>query len=250
MKLSPVSIIEPYLKVLVYGAPGAGKTTLACSGHAHPKMGKTVVANIEGGMLSVSKTSALTTDQLRTMAELEELFACIAHRKAGFEDVRTIVIDSGTELQTVLLDEIVDDASKRGGKARTGPDDVQLQDYGTCTKRMQRLFRQFRDLPCHVIVTALVREVFPPATRQRPNPAPVTAHPDFTRKLSNSVMGYFDHVWYMWREDDKHYLLTQDAGIHRGKTRGPNFAAALGPKVENPNLGVLLDTLIKTQGQS
>jgi len=51
--------------------------------------------------------------------------------------------------------------------------------------------RWFRDLPCNVIVTALVREEAPAPTKSRPRPDPTLAYPDFTRKLANKVRGYF-----------------------------------------------------------
>jgi len=102
-KLIPVSQIEPYLKILVYGEPGAGKTTFACSGHNHPQMGEVVVINIEGGMLAVAGTSAKATEQVTTIEEVEAMFWSIKAKRAPYDKVKTVVVDSGTEFQTVML---------------------------------------------------------------------------------------------------------------------------------------------------
>ena len=104
---------EQQLRLLLYGEPGSGKTTLACSGHNHPEMGEVMVINIEGGMLAVSGTSAKATEQVTTIEEVEEIFWHIKARKAPYDKIKTVVVDSGTEFQTVMLGEIVRNEDKK-----------------------------------------------------------------------------------------------------------------------------------------
>lgn len=238
-----------FIKALVYGPPGSGKTTLACSGHSHPPMGETLVMNIEGGMLSVSNTAARVTEKITTSKDVEKLFWSLAQGDKEYENVGTLVVDSGTELLTVVLEQVVAAKVKKDAQKKRTIDEVYLEDYGAVTRILSRTFRQLRDLPMNVIVTALVRERGPAPTPTNSNPRPTEAYPDFTKRLAASVMGYFDHVWAMSRDDSGvHHMLTQKHGIHLAKTRGHEFATALGLAVKNPNLADIYDTLIRTQG--
>ncbi len=86
---------------------------------------------------------------------------------SGFHDdpdfLFLISIDSFTEVFSVLRDQAqetrVGRASKRlQGKAELADlevDFVDRDDYGIATNQARKLLRRFRDLPCHVVLTAL-----------------------------------------------------------------------------------------------
>lgn len=244
-----------YLKAIVYGRPGSGKTTLAASGHDTDGMRDTLVADFEGGCLSISDTTALVTPLIRTLADIEKLYVSLSTKAEGFENVNLLVLDSGTKFQEIILADIMRKnveagASKKDGTPRT-EDDLELQDYGKATKICMRILQRFRDLPMHVIVTALAKETSPEATLQRPNPPPTDCRPDFMKKLGEHAMAYFDHVWLMARDSEsgEHSMLTQRKGIYTAKTRGHAFAEALGDVVTNPKLPEILGLLQETQGK-
>lgn len=234
MKLRAATDIPHKLNCLIYGDPGAGKTTLACSwGEDH---GQILVVNIEGGVLAVAKNKqVMVTEKISTTVQLQELFENIIHKREGYI-FETIVIDSATELMTIILEEV------SGGR-----DTIHLKDYGTMTTIMKRWMRKFRDLPCHVIVTALVKEKYATNKDGQPFGDPIDVRPYFTNKLAISVNGYFDHVWYLkqtWAEGKSiRHLLTQPTDVYFAKTRLSEFTNALTPVVVNPTIANIYQKL-------
>lgn len=252
LKIKKASEVEQYLKLLVYGDPGVGKTTLAGTADGHPNMGPVLVANIEGGVLSIADTDCDTTEQLRTTAEVEELFWALANKGDGFDKYRTLVVDSATELQTIDLEGIVAESLKKKKQADRDPDDIYLEDYGKSTARLKRIFRHMKDLPMHVVVTALCKREMPQNAHKMTNPQPRQVGPSLTSKLATSLMGYMDCVWYYYGTTNEEgetvrNLLTQREGPYMAKTRGQSFSRELGKVVENPHLGRIFDLLIKTE---
>lgn len=242
MKITSVADTALPLKLLVYGDPGVGKTTLAASANQHPKMEGTLFLNVEGGMLSVRGTGVKSTDQVSSVAEAEELMMMLARGAKELEGIQTVVIDSGTELQTLDLAQIAAHEARK--KTDRSIDVLHMQDYGLSTRRMSRIFRSFRDLPQHVIVTALVKRIVPEGASK-----PALVQPSFTAKLSTSVCGYMDMVWFMQRQGEDRMVLTQESMPYVAKTRGNRFAAKIGQVVKNPDLSELYETLLQTEGQ-
>lgn len=244
IEIKPVSQTDKFLKVLVYGDAGVGKTSLAATATQNKAMEKTLIVNVEGGMLSITGSGAMATEQIKSIKDVEDIMWALSSKQEGFEHYNTCVIDSGTELQTLDLEEIAEAARKKNSSREV--DTVYLEDYGKSTTRLKRIFRHFRDLPMNVIVTALVKREMPPMQSQKRDPIRVL--PQFTAKLGDSLMGYVDAVWYMYEDDGVRHLLTQPEGPYMAKTRGHNFSAAIGKDVENPNLSELYDILQKTEG--
>lgn len=245
IEIRPVNEVDKYLKVLLYGDPGCGKTTLAATVTQNPAMEKTLVVNIEGGMLSIVETCAMATKQITSIKEVEDIMWALTRKDKGFEHYNTVILDSGTELQTIDLEWIVAQARKK--KSDRDLDDVHIDDYGKSTKRLQRIFRHFRDLPMNVIITALEKREMPPAESVRKEP--IKVYPAFTKVLSDRLQGYMDSVWYLYIDGDgKRQMLTQKKGPCAAKTRGHRFSEALGLTVENPNFSDIYNLLQTTEG--
>lgn len=244
--------VKLHLKAIIYGAPGAGKTTLATSGWEHPNMRETLIVDFEGGTLSVSNTGALVTPLIRTTASLAEVYLGLKDRTEEYESIGTVVLDSGSKFQEMVIAEVmaqnVKDGKLKGDGSPRTEEDLEIQDYGKATKICHRILERFRSLEMNVIMTALARETSPEASISRPNPPPTDVRPDFMPKLGNHLMGCFDHVWYMMRNEGSHLMLTQRKGVFMAKTRGHMFADGIGERVDNPKLGDIFDTLQRTQG--
>lgn len=255
MKIYRVTPKRPRFNVLLYGDPGSGKTTLAATSQESEHMKNVLFLNIEGGLLSVSYRGDVRAVDIESTDEVEEAFWKIRDKKPPFETIQTVVIDSGTELQTKNLEEIVTDAMSKNRTSRSGkeraPDDIWQEDYGRSTARLKRIFRQFKDLPVNVIITALAKYVYPKVAdaAKLVETDPLVVMPSFTQKLGESVMGYVDFVWYTYydQEDKKFKVLTRPQGPYRAKTRGPNFQKAIGTVITSPNMAELYDLFVTSE---
>ena len=115
------------IKILVYGAPGAGKTRL-CATAPNP-----IILSAESGLLSV-RESNLDYIPISTIDDLYEAYDfCIGSEDMAKYD--TICLDSVSEIaEQVLANER--NAYKDGRQA-----------YGNLNERMNSLLRCFRDIP-------------------------------------------------------------------------------------------------------
>lgn len=216
--------------LLVYGPSGVGKTVFAASAQDVPAMRDVLFLDIEGGMRSVVDRADIARKKITDPDQLEKVYDVVSTGKAG--DYNTIVIDSITELQNLDMNKR---AQRKGGKKT-------LEMWGESTTYLGNLFRAFKDLETvNVILTALPKSRFDDETSKL-----VEVGPDLTPKLSNSVMGMQDAVWYLYTREVKDVgnvrsLLTQPKGAYRAKTRGVQFAAALGDRVDNPTMAAIYE---------
>lgn len=245
-----VTLGTPRINALIYGRPGSGKTTLAASAADHPDMAPILVANFEGGLLSVAGRGDVDAVDIRTMEQMDDIFWGLRNRTPGFEHYKTLIVDSGSEMQTLALEEAVREditAQRKKGKGLERTiDDIELQNYGKSGAQLARMMRWFRDLPVNVIITALPKFVFASGGNERTS-APIEVFPSFTNRLATQIMGYVDFVWYLYEEGGTRQMLTRDTGSYRAKTRGFNFNIALGSPHPNPWLPNLYNLLMSSE---
>ena len=109
------------------------------------------------------------------------------------------------------------------------------------TSRLKRIFRLFRDADFHFFVSALTRKI----EDDKGNMTEMAPH--FTQKLGETLMGYMDFVWFMYVDKDgNRKMLTQPKGPYKAKTRGQEFAEAIGAVVENPTMPELYELYLKS----
>ncbi len=255
-KVTPEKVVDR-MKILVYGPQGAGKTYLAATAQDHPAMRDVLFLSIEGGLMTVAHRGDIMAEDIPSTDALEDIFWKIANKDPKYAQFKTLVIDSGTELQTMNLEEIVRQAieketKQKGDKARkTDIDEFWQDDYGKSTNQLKRIFRWYKSLPINIIITALPKKVYPRNRSNQEDVEPTEVRPAFTSKLGDAVMGFVDFVWYLWDaggEDGKihRYMLTRNKGIFQAKTRGVKFAEALGEVVVDPYLPDLYELFLKS----
>lgn len=123
------------VKLLVYGAAGAGKTSLI------PTLPKPVVLSAEGGLLSIAGAD-VPFIEIKDTATLYEAYDWLVGSAEAVE-YESVALDSISEISEVVLN-----AEK---KATKDP----RQAYGAMQEQMADIIRAFRDLPGrHVYMSA------------------------------------------------------------------------------------------------
>ena len=239
------------IKLLLYGNPGAGKTTLAASALSHPALSPALWLDFEGGLLSVAGRGDIDAVNIQTITELEAAYWHLYRKTAGWEHFKTVIIDSASELYSKALAEAVEKRVRTKGGTL---DFVDRGDYGTAGFQTHRLFRMFRDLPdVNIIATAHARFEYPNNSDGKTT-QPIDVVPSFPNKLSQQMQGIFDFVWYLYTFTDEdgtshRSILTHDHGAYKAKTRGHHFPVALGSPVNDPSLAEIYDLLQRADGQ-
>lgn len=238
MQISKTTPGQGFLNMLVYGQPGTGKTRFC--GSAEPRF-KTLIASAESGLLSLNNNKVngevFSYDYVKVtkFEEIEEIYKFLAFSK---HDYKLLALDSGTELQKVCMDFIL--REEKIEKPR-------IQDWGTLNDKMTRLIRTMRDLPIHLIMTSLMDEDKDELTGE------VKVYPSFQGKISKSIGGYFDEVFYSYCTSKKsesgntfeYKLLTQNSGKYLGKDRSGKL-----PQIINPNFCEIYDTIFETNKET
>ena len=249
---------EYRIKMLVYGPPGIGKTTLAGTASTCEAMAPVLIISAEAGEMSISEdipglidTSKISITRFTTLGELERLFEWLATEDHGF---KTVVLDSISELevQTVQAWQAVLNPKEEGIPNLEKDKQMGFKIFGRATDTLRTHLRKFRDLPMHVIFTA--HEKIPgdgdAVTPQRPSLMP---------KFCESVIGYVDILGYMKVVFPKvtegeesteepqgvRVLLVQPTDSRRAKDRSPG--GKLGVGVREPTMAKIWDRLATTK---
>lgn len=183
-----------HLKVLIHGMSGAGKTHFAAGardvavclveaqgfGTIRDNHPHAIVPGVEG---------ADGVPRLRDMREVREFFSLAARGVLAEHGIRSIVIDSITEIQRMMIDEIMQ------GKAQPGAVFTKA-DYGTLGTKMQAFLRMVRDLPYHVIGVCLTDWQQEEGTGRR------ILAPLVKGSIQKEISGYFHVTGYAYRRQD------------------------------------------------
>jgi len=149
--------VSNYFNCIIYGRPGSGKTTAAAT--APPPIlfldcdqGLLCLKGIPDEMAQKIGLNPKETyfEPIRSMDDMLQQIQRVARENAaspGFWN--TVVVDNLTELQRVLLTDMLS-ASERSIPT--------IQDWGVILLRVQKIVRLIRNLPCHTIFLAHERE--------------------------------------------------------------------------------------------
>lgn len=207
-----------FVKILVYGQAGAGKTSLISS------LPDPVVLSAEGGLLSLSGFS-IPFVEITSMAELKDAYEWLTSSDEA-KDFKSVAIDSISEIAEVVLS-----AEK---KATKDP----RQAYGALQEQMGDIIRGFRDIPnCHVYMSAKVEKTQDEMGRILYGPSMPG------NKLGQMLPYFFDEVLALRVEKDEEgipqrALMTDSDGLWQAKDRSGRLDAW-----EKPDLGLVINKI-------
>lgn len=169
LKIQTFQPENSYIKALIYGPSGAGKTTFAATAP------KPIFASSEKGLMSIRHLSPQFAE-INSLQDLKDLYNFLKNEKHDFE---TVVIDSITEINDIIKTEI-ETRNKRN---------MQLQDWGILQKEIKDILRKFRDLPMHIIFLAQ-------ETTEKDEEKIVKYLPSLNGKSATEIAYYMDTVGY------------------------------------------------------
>jgi phage nucleotide-binding protein len=214
------TVAAKYIKVLVHGPSGAGKTRLCATTGGRP-----LIISAESGLLSLREFN-LDVWEVNKIEDLAEVFTFLR------EDTTYdwVCLDSISEIAEVVL------AAEK--KLTKDP----RKAYGEMQDRMVALIRAFRDLPKNVYFSAKQAKIKNDVTGE------IVHGPSAPgQKIAEALPYFFDEVFALhnWKDDEGNFqtaLQTRRDASYEAKDR----SGALLP-AEPANLGAIRTKILTTQ---
>lgn len=259
-RIETVQRKERYLKLLIYGTYGVGKTTLAVSSLDVPSMRDVIMINAEAGDLSVDQSKnldAVTVKRFTTLGQINEYLKqhCKARDNGDIDflrkseavlkeveeseietprEYRTCIIDSLTELEAYCFNQLmgITDSTRLDEEVQS----AEWTEYKKNHTMILRVVRAFRDLPMHVIFTCAEKYNQDETKKYK-------YVPDMTGQLSKKIQGFMDMVGYYVQGKDgdkvmrKLFVMPSGQGKYDAKHRYQDFK---GDHFVDPTIGKML----------
>lgn len=194
--IESVGDLDFNFNILIFAEYGTGKTVLSGSASVVDDMSPVLILDIEGGTLSLKETYPdVKVIRIKSWDDFITVSNSIAKGKPPYNEFKTVIVDSLTELQKLsmyaIMGKLVDEKEDRD------PDVAGLREYSKNTEQIRKVVRKYRDLPINTIFTALSnsdRDEKKGKIRQRIS---------LTNKLSSEVGAFFDVVLYLYVKEVK-----------------------------------------------
>ena len=260
-----------YIKILLYGAYGSGKTTLAATAVDVPQMRDVLFLDVESGEMTLDDNPRIDNsdmiDRIRVtdfeqVAHVQEFLKahCVARDRGDIEKLRalearvkglnpadietprqyrTVIVDSLTEVNEYAMYNLL-------GLSTDMKLDIEKMDvaewpeFRKNNQMMQLVVRAYRDLPMNVILVTSSQYTQDEMKRK-------FFAPNMTGKLANQVQGFMDVVGYLVTGkvpeggvEAPRRLFVQPTGNFDAKNRRSQFRQAY---FDNPDFEEIMSGL-------
>ena len=260
--ITSVSKSRKYLKALIYGKHGVGKTTVAGSSVKVPGMRDVIMIDAEAGDLSLIDMEDIDIVRVSTYRQVARVIDFLRiHCKYRDEDnveglkelearlrgvdvkeietprkYRTLIIDSLSEVESFCMYQLLGITDNTRLDAEVAS--PEFSEYKRNYNMIQRLIRSARNLPMHVIFTCPDQFIQDDLKR-------FVYMPNLTGRLSKEVHGFMDLVGFLVldkNEEGKQVrrLFVQPVGKFEAKNRFPRFK---GTYIDNPDMSKIVDAM-------
>lgn len=226
---SPDVLFE-YLKSLIYGEPGAGKTHLFGTVEDDPEnFLPALLIDIDGGSATIRHRTGIDVKKARSIGDIQDIYKEIA---AEPDYYKAIGLDNISELQKIDMHEVMVEAKNTANN----PDNVDIyvpsqREWGKSGERMRIIVRRYRDLPAHIFMFAHLEEREDKATKLN------RIWPSLPGKLRHELSGFFDVVGMLSTYENENTIYRQ---IQFAKTRRvaakDRFSVLPQVMMENPTI--------------
>lgn len=237
LQVKPPQESIDWLNILLYGDTGSGKTYFCGTACDHEETSPVLFLDIEGGVTTLRSRTDLDVVQVRDMQTLED----IVNRVYKTPDYyKTICVDGVTETQKLDMHTVMDEAYARAqDKSKIDKLVPSPREWGKSGERMRMVIRSLRDLPCNLIVTALLADEISDAGRRR-------VYPSIPGKLKNELAGFFDVVGYLkaveQRTQERTVVVKREIQfIGTEAVNAKDRTDMLGGLMEDPSMALLWD---------
>lgn len=251
----PLQLTTPaaraFLKSLIYGSGGYGKTTLLGTANEDERTRPMILLDFEGNTeslqgLDIDIVTMRDWDDFSEAYERLLLDGSFVSQFTG-EKFKSLGLDSLTEVNMYALrEEVLRKAPRRESKGED-PNYPQIQDYGVVLNQMQRLVRNFRELPMHVFMTAIDDDAVISGEGNVKLPMMVG---QMRHQISALMSCHCCLVLTGSTEDPHRTLLLHDIPKVRAKIRTPWKMNGSAPReLDDPTVTKLLDILLPKAGK-
>jgi len=249
MKITPLktndATVAEASKTLVYGPHGSGKTT-QCANYAK-RYGKGLILSGESGLSSISDMaidylpfSTFDREPKDGQYSFKQLMQYINSDDFRNEEYKWIAIDSATELSQKCFADV---------EAETAGSQNNFEKWGVYERKITFALKWVRDLPMHVLITALANE-------ENDDNGVTNYWPMMVqKKVQRLIPALYDNVFPLVRKTSeqggkvsvRRYLITDNVNGWHGKVRDPH--RRLKPFEEVDDVTELLSRIYMTDAE-